>query len=83
MLSTDRSLVTIGAPCSMSAVGSTDSFLARIRESPEFIGLAAVDAALVEFTDQLSCGMKMDRWLAKVRISKQRWARLTQPLVHS
>lgn len=38
MLPTDKVLVTIGTPCSMSAVGSTDTFLARVADSPEFIG---------------------------------------------
>jgi 3-oxoacyl-[acyl-carrier-protein] synthase II len=66
MLPTDKVLVTIGTPCSMSAVGSTDTFLARVTDSPEFIGLAAFDAQLVEFTDQFSSGVKM-KWLAGER----------------
>lgn len=45
MLPTDKVLVTIGTP--MSAAGSTDTFLARAADSPEFIGLAAFDAGLV------------------------------------
>lgn len=66
MLPTDKVLVTIGTPCSMSAVGSTDTFLARVTDSPEFIGLAAFDAGLVEFTDQFSSGVTM-KWLAGER----------------
>jgi 3-oxoacyl-[acyl-carrier-protein] synthase II len=52
MLSTDKVLVTIGTPCSMSAVGSTQTYLARVAQSAEFIGFAAFDAGLIEFTDQ-------------------------------
>jgi hypothetical protein len=40
MLSTDKVLVAIGTPCSMSAVGSTQTFLARVAQSPEFLGFA-------------------------------------------
>lgn len=70
MLPTDKVLVTIGTPCSMSAVGSTDTFLARVADSPEFIGLAAFDAGLVEFTGQArSAGAEM-KWLAGERIGQ-------------
>lgn len=48
MLNADKVLVTIGTPCSMSAVGSTETFNARVAQSPDFIGLAAFDAGLVE-----------------------------------
>lgn len=48
MLTADKVLVTIGTPCSISAVGSTETYHARVAESPEFIGLAAFDAGLVE-----------------------------------
>ena len=70
MLRTDKVLVTIGTPCSMSAVGSTDTFLARVAESPEFIGLAAFDAGLVEFTSPAqSAGTEMT-WLAGERVGQ-------------
>lgn len=70
MLSTDKVLVTIGTPCSMSAVGSTQTFLARVAQSPEFIGFAAFDAGLVEFTDPGNpAGTKM-RWLAGERANQ-------------
>lgn len=64
MLSADRVLVTIGTPCSMSAVGSTDTYLARVADSPEFIGLAAFDAGLVEFTNSATSTATEMKWLA-------------------
>ena len=65
MLSTDKVLVTIGTPCSMSAVGSTETFLARATDSPEFIAFAAFDAGLIEFTDQTNPAQM--KWLAGER----------------
>jgi len=49
MLSSDKVLVTIGTPCTMSAVGSTETFQARVTNAPEFIACAAFDAGLVDF----------------------------------
>lgn len=63
MLPTDKVLVTIGTPCSMSAVGSTDTFIARVTDSPEFIALAAFDAGLVEFTNQAAGAGTQMKWL--------------------
>src|SRR5262252_2355534 len=51
MLSTDKVLVTIGTPCSMSAVGSSETFQARVIGAPEFIAHAAFDAGLVDFDE--------------------------------
>ena len=48
MLTADKVLVTIGTPCSISAVGSTETYLARVTGAPEFIALAAFDAGLVD-----------------------------------
>jgi len=61
MLSADRVLVIVGTPCSMSAVGSTETFQAAVAQSPEFIAHAAFDAGLVDFEagDALR-----PRWLA-------------------
>jgi len=47
VLTADKVLVTIGTPCSMSAVGGTETYNARVARSPEFIGFAAFDAGLV------------------------------------
>lgn len=49
MLRSDQVLVTVGTPCSMSAVGSSETFQARVVNAPEFIAYAAFDAGLVEF----------------------------------
>jgi hypothetical protein len=49
MLSADKVLVTVGTACSISAVGSTETYQALVSGSPEFIALAAFDAGLVEF----------------------------------
>ena len=48
MLTPDRVLVTIGTPCSLSAVGSTETFLARAVAAPDFIVHAAFDAGIVD-----------------------------------
>ncbi|MET0325013.1 MAG: hypothetical protein ABW219_07320, partial [Ilumatobacteraceae bacterium] len=47
MLPPDKVLVTIGTPCTMSAVGGTETFNARVRGTPDFIMYAAFDAGLV------------------------------------
>ncbi|MBC7984732.1 MAG: hypothetical protein H7Y02_12870 [Candidatus Obscuribacterales bacterium] len=49
ILSSDKVLVTIGTPCSMSAVGSTETYLARASGARDFIAYAAFDAGLVDF----------------------------------
>src|SRR5262245_40573179 len=52
-LSTDQVLVTVGTPCTMSAVGSTETFLARVAGTPNFIAHAAFDAGLVDFDGEV------------------------------
>jgi 3-oxoacyl-[acyl-carrier-protein] synthase II len=49
MLNSDQVLVTVGTPCSMSAVGSSETFQARVENSPRFIAHAAFDAGLIDF----------------------------------
>jgi hypothetical protein len=49
MLNSDQVLVTIGTPCSLSGVGTTETYLARVADSPEFIAHAAFDAGLIDF----------------------------------
>ncbi|WP_242107120.1 hypothetical protein [Luteimonas aquatica] len=51
MLSADQVLVTVGTPCTMSAVGSTETYQALVRGDANFIALAAFDAGLVAFED--------------------------------
>ena len=48
MLTADKVLVTVGTPCSVSAVGSTETYLAKVAGAPEFIAFAAFDAGLVD-----------------------------------
>jgi 3-oxoacyl-[acyl-carrier-protein] synthase II len=48
VLTADKVLVTIGTPCSISAVGSTETYLARVAGAAEFIAFAAFDAGLVD-----------------------------------
>jgi hypothetical protein len=48
VLTADKVLVTIGTACSMSAVGSTETYLARVANAPEFIAYAAFDAGLID-----------------------------------
>ena len=48
MLTADKVLVTIGTPCSVSAVGSTETYNARVTGDPDFIALAAFDAGLID-----------------------------------
>lgn len=62
MLTADKVLVTIGTPCSISAVGSTETYRARVVGAPEFIALAAFDAGLVDITP-LADGALQLRWL--------------------
>lgn len=47
MLPADQVLVTIGTPCSISAVGSTETYCALAKGDRSFIGFAAADAGLV------------------------------------
>src|SRR3954471_21696957 len=60
MLSADRVLVIVGTPCSMSAVGSTETYQAKVAGSPDFIAHAAFDAGLID----LHSGEELQRrWL--------------------
>jgi 3-oxoacyl-[acyl-carrier-protein] synthase II len=52
VLTADKVLVTVGTPCSVSAVGTTETYLARVADSPNFIGFAAFDAGLVDVDAQ-------------------------------
>ena len=61
MLPPDKVLVTIGTPCTMSAVGSTETFVARVRGTADFIMYAAFDADLVTL-DLGADGVVDARW---------------------
>ena len=64
MLTSDRVLVTVGTPCSVSAVGSTETFLAKTVAAPEFIAYAAFDAGIVDL-EPASNGSARARWAGK------------------
>lgn len=62
MLTADKVLVTVGTPCSISAVGSTETYRARVTNAPEFIALAAFDAGLIDVDPQDDGSLKL-RWV--------------------
>ena len=62
MLTADKVLVTVGTPCSISAVGSTETYRARVTNAPEFIALAAFDAGLIDVDPQVDGSLKL-RWV--------------------
>jgi hypothetical protein len=58
MLDASSVLVTIGTPCAMSAVGSTETHRALVSRNPAAIGFAAFDAGLVDLDlDRSTAGM--------------------------
>jgi 3-oxoacyl-(acyl-carrier-protein) synthase len=61
VLTADKVLVTIGTPCSVSAVGSTETYTARVSGAPEFIAYAAFDAGLIDI-DVAAEGSLALRW---------------------
>src|SRR5690606_41263368 len=52
-------LVPIGTPCSRSAVGSAETYRARVARSPDFIAYAAFDAGLVDLEPQADGSLKI------------------------
>ncbi|MCG5055274.1 MAG: hypothetical protein KA712_20110 [Myxococcales bacterium] len=52
MLNAKQVLVTVGTPCTMSAVGSTETHRALVSGDPRAIAFAAVDAGLVTIDPQ-------------------------------
>ena len=50
MLPAEKVLVTVGTACSMSGVGSTETYHAKVRGAHELIAYAAFDAGLVDGT---------------------------------
>jgi 3-oxoacyl-[acyl-carrier-protein] synthase II len=61
VLTADKVLVTVGTPCCLSAVGSTETYLAKVSGRPEYIGYAAYDAGLVD-VDMQQDGSVSFRW---------------------
>lgn len=62
MLTADKVLVTIGTPCSVSAVGSTETYRARVVRAPEYIAYAAFDAGLVDLEPNADGSLQV-RWI--------------------
>jgi len=59
VLTADKVLVTVGTPCSLSAVGSTETYQARVAGTPDFIAYAAFDAGLVNLAPQTDGTLKV------------------------
>jgi 3-oxoacyl-[acyl-carrier-protein] synthase II len=59
VLTADKVLVTIGTPCSVSAVGSTETYLARVTGAAEFIAFAAFDAGLIDIEPSADGALKL------------------------
>jgi len=59
VLTADKVLVTIGTPCSVSAVGTTETYKARVRQAPDFIAYAAFDAGLVDIHPEVDGSLKL------------------------
>jgi hypothetical protein len=59
VLTADKVLVTVGTACSMSAVGSTETYLARVAKAPEFIAYAAFDAGLIDIEPAMEGALRL------------------------
>lgn len=62
VLTADKVLVTIGTPCTLSGVGTTETYDARVAGSPDFIAYAAFDAGLID-VEAAGAGELQLRWL--------------------
>jgi hypothetical protein len=62
VLTADKVLVTIGTPCTLSGVGTTETYDARVAGSPEFIAFAAFDAGLIDIEARGTGELEL-RWL--------------------
>src|SRR5689334_10879717 len=62
MLRSDQVLVTVGTACTISAVGSTETYQALVAQSEEFLPLAAFDAGLVELDPEAASAADGMRW---------------------
>lgn len=49
LLNAEQVLVTVGTPWSVSAVGTTETYKAKVRGEADYVGWAGFDAGLVEF----------------------------------
>ncbi|WP_036113140.1 MULTISPECIES: hypothetical protein [Luteibacter] len=62
ILKTNQVLVTVGTACTLSAVGSTETYQALVARSEEFLPLAAFDAGLVEIDPESASAADGMRW---------------------
>ena len=58
MLRSDQVLVTVGTACTLSAVGSTETYQALVARSDEFLPLAAFDAGLVDIDPEAASAVE-------------------------
>lgn len=70
MLRSDQVLVTVGTACTISAVGSTETYQARVAQSEEFLPLAAFDAGLVEIAPEAESAAHGMRWAAGEQVGQ-------------
>src|SRR5262245_15477935 len=70
MLTADKVLVTIGTPCSLSAVGGAETYKARVYGAPEFIAYAAFDAGIVDIDLQGGASLLL-KWAAGDRAGQE------------
>lgn len=68
MLTADKVLVTIGTPCSVSAVGTTETYHARVTGAPEFIAFTAFDAGLIDIAPASDGSLHLT-WLNGERVT--------------
>ncbi len=59
MLTADKVLVTVGTPCSLSAVGSTETYQARVAGAADFLAYAAFDAGIVDLEPQADGSLRI------------------------
>jgi len=62
MLRSNQVLVTVGTACTISAVGSTETYQALVAGSDDFFPLAAFDAGLVELDPTVDDAAQGMRW---------------------
>ena len=80
MLRSNQVLVTVGTACTISAVGSTETYQALVAGTEEFLPLAAFDAGLVEIDPEAESAAQNMRWAsgaqAGASLTREELARL-------
>ncbi|SFW27431.1 hypothetical protein SAMN02800691_0697 [Luteibacter sp. UNCMF366Tsu5.1] len=70
MLRSDQVLVTVGTACTLSAVGSTETYQALVARSPDFLPLAAFDAGLVSLDPHAENAADGMRWASGEQVGE-------------